>query len=797
MAENIVQTNLLQQHNQDYTMFAIEIIRHRMLPSPLDGLKPVHRRILYALFHDIKAKTPNARTVKTARVIGEVIGKYHPHGDSSVNDAIKPMVNPFEIYMPLIRGQGSFGSLYGDPAAAQRYTEITLSEYGLECIIGEMREADNATDWEDNFDRSLQEPEFLPARVPNLLINGSSGIAIGVATSIPKHNICEVIDQTIKMIDNPKHQVYLVPDNCTGSDIIATDFKEICRTGMGRVRMRGRLEVTEYQYRKNSMFPALKVLSMPDLVFFKTVKDQIEGLMEEKKLPMVLDILNNTHIDTKDGSEVFEAYIILTKECDPYYVREVIYKSTDMESTVSVNMEVVVNGHPKLMSYTEYIKNFIDFRMETKFRLYNNKYQGAITNHYKMQLFISAMESGKIKQIQEKIHKNKTRSNQPIIEWLVKTMNVTPIQAEWLIGLDQGKTSKGWLEYYKEQREKYAKEADEYLKMATSPEALMQEIRSELLAIKAKYGCPRRSRIISPEEASAIPGGMFRVIITKQNHIKKVGENEKTGSLGGDESRFQIPIDNRDELLIFTALGRVFSYPIHKVPFAPKGNPGADIRAMVPGLTSDICCVVPKSRLEAMLTDECKFCCFVITNAGLFKRMDIDDLVTVPGRGTVFSILNDGDLVKSVLFMPEDFELLIYSRNKVLRVPGSMAPYLRRATKGYNSMNSKYPIDGFECLFPGATDLVVVTEHGYVNKVSLAAVPLKKKGDTGTSLIKLKKTDAIKDILVCTPTSVLRFYDSSEKSIDMAVSDIQNGSSISSGVRLINNGISAVVKVDL
>ena len=263
MAENIVKTNLLKQHNQDYTMFAIEIIRHRMLPSPLDGLKPVHRRILYALFHDIKAKTPNARTVKTARVIGEVIGKYHPHGDASVNDAIKPMVNPFEIYMPLIRGQGSFGSLYGDPAAAQRYTEITLSEYGLECIIGEMREADNATDWEDNFDRSLQEPEFLPARVPNLLINGSSGIAIGVATSIPKHNICEVIDQTIKMIDNPKHQVYLVPDNCTGSDIIATDFKEICRTGMGRVRMRGRLEVTEYQYRKNSMFPALKVVSDP------------------------------------------------------------------------------------------------------------------------------------------------------------------------------------------------------------------------------------------------------------------------------------------------------------------------------------------------------------------------------------------------------------------------------------------------------------------------------------------------------------------------------------------------------
>ena len=795
MAEHIRQANLLEQHNQDYTAYAVEVIRHRVLPNPIDGLKAVHRRILYAMFHDIGIRTPTANTVKTARVIGDVIGKYHPHGDASVNDSIKPMINPFEIYMPLLRGQGSFGSLYGDPASAPRYTEVGLSEYALECIISELRDVSTATDWEPNFDLSMQEPEYFPAKVPNLIINGSSGIAVGMATSIPKHNISEVLKETIAVIDDPNHEVFLVPDNCTGCDIIATDFRSICRTGTGKVRMRGILEVVEFPYKKNSTYPALKVISMPDLVYFQTIKSQIETLIEAKKLPMVLDVLNNTTIDDKTEAEVFEAYIILNKECDPYYVREVIYKATSMESTVSVNMEVVVNGHPVLMSYTDYIKFFLKIREETKFRLYNNKYQQKITEHYRMQLYIDAMESGKIKEIQARIHKNKTRDSQPIIDWLIKEMKITPIQAKWLLDLDQSKTSVGWLNYYKEQRDVLLKEAEQYKYMATHPEAIMAEIRQELVDIEKKYGQPRRSRIITPEEASAIPAGMFRVIISKQNCIKKIGETERIGSLGGDEPRYQIPIDNRDELILFTTSGRVFSFPVHKIPFSQRGSAGPEIRSLLTSLTSDIACVIPKSRLEAMVADQCKFYCYSISKEGCIKRMDIEDFITVPSRGIIYSLLNDYDEIQSVLFMPEQFELLVYSHNKVIRIPGSEVPYLRRATKGYTAMRTRYPIDGFECLYPEATDLVVFTDHGKVNRVNIIGVPLSKRGQAGNSIIKLSKNDFIKAIVPVSENSVIRVYDKTEKVFDLIVNEIPVGSTVSPGDKLFPNGVGEVVSL--
>ena len=242
MAEKMLQVDMLKQHNSDYIMYAVEVNRNRALPNSLDGLKTVHRRILWAMLKNLGMRKPNTQKVKTMKVMGEVVGNYHPHGDGSVKGSIKHMINDFEIYMPLIDGQGSFGSMYGDDQAAERYTSICLSAYSIECLLKDLIETTNVADFIPTYSMDDLEPKQIPVVVPNLLINGTSGIAVGMTTQVPKHNIVEVIDETLNVLHDPNHVVYLFPDNCTCSDIINTDFAEICNKCKGKVTMRGKIK---------------------------------------------------------------------------------------------------------------------------------------------------------------------------------------------------------------------------------------------------------------------------------------------------------------------------------------------------------------------------------------------------------------------------------------------------------------------------------------------------------------------------------------------------------------------------
>lgn len=259
MPEKIVEYNIVDQSNADMRAYAVYVARARMIPSFQDGLKPVQRRILYALFHDFP-QTKSGRTVKTASVGGRVVERYHPHGDASVYSTIKPMVNWFESYMPMIKQQGSFGNIWGDAASAPRYTEVSLTEYGLNCVLGDLNETDAATDWEWNYDGNYKEPRYLLSRVPNLLINGTFGIAVGLKTEIPKHNINDVIDATINLIDHPNADVVLIPDDPQGSDIIEADWKALSHTGKGKFKTRAKIEIGEFNGR-----PALFVNTLPSM----------------------------------------------------------------------------------------------------------------------------------------------------------------------------------------------------------------------------------------------------------------------------------------------------------------------------------------------------------------------------------------------------------------------------------------------------------------------------------------------------------------------------------------------------
>ena len=400
MAETIRDTNVVEQHNEDMLLYSIYVARKRVIPDFRDGLKCVHRRILYAAYKDLRAVSHGSK-VKTARLTGMVIGLYHPHGDQAVADAVKPMTNPFECKVPYINGQGGWGDPLGNPQSAQRYTELWISEYGLDCIISDLKESPNAVDWENNYSDNAMEPIYLPASVPNILINGAYGIATGLTVDVPRHNFNEVIDITIELMKNPKTRVVLIPDNCMPTDIIeVTKFDEICRTGKGKYKVRAKIDIVEYN--KN---PALHITSVPDLVFFDKVQEDIEKLVATKKLPQVVDIINESSGESWDYN--MSIYIILRKGSDPNYVRSLLYSTTPLTKTRSVNFEVLQGDRPVLISYKDYLLSFIDFRRMTKFRMYCNRLRDSRTKFHKMELYIKALESGEIDNIYNMVRKLK------------------------------------------------------------------------------------------------------------------------------------------------------------------------------------------------------------------------------------------------------------------------------------------------------------------------------------------------------------------------------------------------------
>lgn len=796
MNEKILDANILDQTTEDLRSYSIYVARRRSLPDPRDGLKPVHRKILYTLYNDF-ANRGNS-TVKTAAVGGRVIERYHPHGDTSVYDAIKPMTNWFQIYEPLIRAQGSFGNIWGQGAAAPRYTEVGLTKYCIDCIIADMKYSDTSTDWHDNYDGKYKEPTYFPSAVPNLLINGSFGIAVGLRTQVPSHNINEVIDATIKLIDDPNADIVLVPDDCQGSDIIATDFAKISHTGKGKFKVRAKIEVCEID-----KHPALKVTSLPSLTFFESIKNKIEAMVEKNMLPQVIDVINASYVDKgkkSDDKEHFEVHIILKKGADPNYVREILYNTTDLQKTISVNFEVVYDESPVNLNYKEYLKIFLEFRKERKLRMFAGKHEACRTKMHTMELYVRVLKSGYIDKIIDMIRKQKSTDDTEYIDFMVKHIKgITPLQAKFILNTDIRKLSVGYLKKYEEELKQATKEAAEYYKIITHPENIYQYIKQELLDIKAKYGEPRRSKIISMDDINAIPAGTFKIAITEKGFIKKTGENESIGSMKDDKPRYVLTVDNRDSLLLFSRLGKVYKLPVHKIPFSSKGSNGIDLRTVLKNYTGDgICTLSTESSIkqfEKYLKAKKQICnVFVLTACGLFKRMELDTLMDIPQSGLIYTRLNEGDAVVDIIFANPVNQLLIYSKNKILRIEGTDAPLLNRATKGNIAMSSKHPIDGFTCITNPKGYVLAVTGSGYVNKVPIPVIPLGTRSRAGNNIIKLKKNDTIKKILICNPNSVLNVH-TLKKDYQIPVSEIQDGSSISGGIKLIDS--SGIVSISV
>lgn len=771
MAEKIVDRNTFEQFKTDYSIYAVYISRKRVTPEYRDGLKPVQRRILYGAFKFSKAVSWSTK-VKSMAVVGDVLKRLHPHGDVAVYDAMKPMINWFECKIPLLRGKGGFGSAYGDPASASRYTEVCLSDFAMENVIAELKECDEAVDWDPNYDNKIKEPQFLPCRVPLLLINGSFAIGLGMKVEIPSHNPNEVIDATIKLLHNPNAQVVLIPDHCQPCEIVNTDFKSISNKGFGYYTVRGVIDIGTRRDR-----PCLIIRSVPNLIFLGSIIDKIEELVKANKLVQI------ESLEDASNKDHLEYYIVLKKGTDPNFVREVIYKNTDMQQNCRVNFEVLDGIQPMRMSYKSYLQAFIEFRRITKFRMYCNRLQAVQTRIHQIEPFIKLMQSGEIDNVIDMI-KKQTKNEEYIMEYLIKKLKITDVQAKYILRSNLASLSKARLQAYLDELADLKPKEEFMFKMINDDKLIDQEIENELLEVKNKYGSPRCCKIISESEASDIPSGEFKIIITDNNFIKKVPLNDPVGYFRGTAPKLMLKVDNAENILIFDELGKVFKLPVHKIPFTDKNSNGTDIRILSKNITSNISTVMYEPMVKELSEQLCKHSLVVLTRMGFIKKMDLEDFLAVPLSGLAYSKLDPGDSVIDTMIIPDGFEVVVYSNHKALRFSMNDIPKMLRQARGVKSISSDTLVDGLSVITPDMTDIIVITTNGFANRFSPAALPYTGRYKAGSSVIKLKKTDSIKYICGVNEKDIIRIITPEEK-LEIPVTDIPIGSSISPGTKMI------------
>ena len=785
--ENIITKNVLELYKDHSLVYGTEVNRRRMLPDVRDSLKLVQRRDIYVMSY----LCPSSR-VKTARVVGEVL-KYHPHGDASVADSIEILVNWYDTKMPLAYSESNFGSMQGDGAAATRYTEVSLSRFGYDALISELKSTKDIVDWLPTFDLSDEEPEYLPAKVPLLLINGADGIGFGIKCGVPPHNLGEVIDATIRLIKNPDAPVVLIPDQCMPCEIIDTNWKKISNSGNGKYICRGVIdeeeltpEIMKKEYHltaSSGIDPHVLVIkSTPDGVSFsnksdKCVRAKIENLVREGKLPQVCDMIDKSH-----GNDM-RIVILLKKGSNPSYVRDIIYKNTDMQKTFTVNMHILEGVELKRFSYKSYLEYFIIFRKLIKFRYYNIKLQNVRTRLHEKEIYIKLLESGEIDNVLDMMKKQKTTNDDEIIEYLVKKIGITDMQAKFIINSGIKSLSIAYLNKYKEEAAELKKLEADYINRITNEDLLLQEIVDEMLEIKKKYNTPRKCRVIKLSEANNIPEGEFKVIITEDNYIKKINPNENDTNKNSIP-KFVFKVSNTENLLLFTEHGRVFKLPVYKIPDATKNSIGYDVKSIVKGLTSNIIKVVFESSIKAASKLTSKWFLTIVTRNNYIKNIDLEDVLNAPPSGILYTKLNDGDTVVDIDVIPQKCDVVIYSGKKALRVPCKTINHYKRNAIGVMAMNTKNPIDGIAAIYPDADYLLIVTTGGKVNKISINTLPISDRGKAGNNVINLGKTDNILKIIGTNDNEVLHVV-TTVQSLDINVSDIKVSSSVSGGEKLI------------
>lgn len=629
-----------------YLDYAMSVIVARALPDVRDGLKPVHRRILFVL--NEMGLRPNAKFKKSANVVGEVLGKYHPHGDSSVYEAMVRMAQDFSLRYPLVNGQGNFGSIDGDSAAAYRYTEAKMTKISEELLADLEKET---VDFRDNYDGSRQEPSVLPTRLPNLLLNGTVGIAVGMATNIPPHNLGELIDGLLYLSQNPDCQVSDLlkiirgPDFPTGGIIYDKKrIREAYETGRGSIPVRGKAEITENRAGK----PVIIITEIPFQVNKANLVSKIAELTKNKKIVGITDIRDESN---RAGLRIV---IELKRDSYPNKILNQIYKLTELQNNFNVNLIALIDRglQPHLLNLKQALEHFLNHRKEIVTRRTQFEHRKAKERAHILQGLKLALDEidAVITTIRQAQHKEEAHTA------LKQQFKLTDIQAQAI--LEMRLRALAALERQKIEDElKAILEIIQYLaELLASPAKILQVVQTELTEIKTKYADKRRTKIVAREigEFSArdtIPNEEMIVMLTTENYIKRVTPNsfraQKRGGKGviglttkeEDEIKIVRHAHNHDDVMFFTNTGRVFRLPVYEIPSASRQAKGTAIANLIQIKSNEVITAMRITREGAEKTGFLFFC----TKKGLVKKTPIEDFANVRKTGLIALKLKAGD----------------------------------------------------------------------------------------------------------------------------------------------------------
>ncbi|ACX51183.1 DNA gyrase, A subunit [Ammonifex degensii KC4] len=736
----VIPIEITEEMRQSYLDYAMSVIVGRALPDVRDGLKPVHRRILYAM-HTL-GMTPDRPHRKSAYIVGEVLARYHPHGDAPVYDALVRLAQDFACRYPLVDGHGNFGSIDGDAPAAMRYTEARLSRYALEML----RDINKDTvDFVPNYDGTTQEPAVLPSRLPNLLVNGSAGIAVGMATNIPPHNLGEVIDGLLALIDNPDLSLEELmryvpgPDFPTGGIILGREgIRTAYATGRGGIVVRGKATI-ERKGNRN----LIVITEIPYQVNKARLLERIAELVKEKRLEGVADLR-----DESDRSGI-RVVVELKRDADPQVILNRLYKHTQLEETFGVIMLALVNGQPEVLSLKEMMRHYLNHQKEVVVRRCQYELREAQLRLEVVEGLVVAVDN-----IDAVVQLIKTAPDVPTAkERLISTFGLTEKQAQAILDMRLQRLTA--LEREKLVAElKELKEKIAYLEGVLADEAKVWGIvKEELKALKERFADPRRTLIVDEEVTyrpeDLIPAEQVVVLLSHQGYIKRQDKSlyrsQHRGGRGvtglklkdGDFVRHLYLANTHDYLLFFTSAGRVHRLKVYEIPEAERAGRGTAL----PNLLQ----LSPEEQVTAIIPvadfSEDKYV-LLVTRQGVVKKLPLGELANIRRVGLNAISLDPGDeLVAAALPGPEEEVLLVTEGGKAIRFRAAEVRPMGRAARGVRGMKLR-PGDRVAGLavLDGAGEVLLVTAGGYGKRVKTADFPLQGRGGMGVTALAVSKT---------------------------------------------------------
>ena len=690
----VIQTDLRNEMSRSYLEYAMSVIVGRALPDARDGLKPVHRRILYAMYE--LGLTSDRPYRKCARVVGEVLGKYHPHGDTAVYDALVRMAQDFSMRMPLIDGHGNFGSVDNDPPAAMRYTESRLQALTTDSLLDDI-EAETV-DFVDNFDGSQQEPTVMPARIPQLLLNGSSGIAVGMATNIPPHNLGELINGLLALIENPelsdRELMALIPgpDFPTGGQILGrSGIRETYSTGRGSVTMRGVAAIETIEAKGRPDRDAVVITELPYQTNKAALIERIAELVNDKKLEGIADIRDESD---RDGMRVV---IELRRDAYPQVVLNNLFKLTPLQNNFSAYMLALVKGEPVLLTLRKMLQVFLDFRIETierRTRYFLRKAEER--DHILLGLLLALDQLDPIIALIRAASDTATARQQ-----LQDRHGLSEIQADAILQMQLRRLTALEADKIRLEHEDLVAKIADYKDILGRRERVLALIVDELGAIRSRFDSPRRTEILDIEggleDIDLIANERSVVMLTENGYLKRMPVNEfeatsrgtrgkaGTRSQGEEAVKLFISCNDHDALLLFSDRGVVYTVPAYRVPLCSRSAKGTPIVQLLP---------IPREEQITSLLAVSEFAedavLVMLTSGGYIKRTRLSAFANIRSNGLIAISLEDGDALTWVRLAQPGDSVLIGSRKGMtihFRLSDDELRPLGRTARGVRAMN--------------------------------------------------------------------------------------------------------------